>query len=681
MANSKNDKTQGKKTNTNGEPEYKRTSDEAIEKIIAGFAEISREAQKDADEERKKPRFIVNTVDIALKNQVPELMRMERLIDEEGFYVEVLDNIEYKNASAGSKYQIRISNANGVFVTFDLLEYKAMIKEWDFDEVAFIADKLSRINGDTSINTHNVAKAIAEYLSILIYYPDLYIKTYTSIGWDSLDGQLFFKYDSLYSNENWKGELADPLISCFKQTQDIDIDEKAKWTELTIELMNESKYVSLILGAGISGVIRQLLPYTKETNINMNIVGERASGKSTIGHYALSIFGNPSKLEGSFVDTTNKIDEIRAKRSVLPYVLDERMLRIEETNDLARKRAIIMDIFREYEGKVKERVGKQYDSISGERTCGPIISSSVRSIMDEIYDYADLGQFRRFIELKITAKDLFSSKAKAEEAEEVAGTCYGYGITMILEYLLDNYIDTGTTADKLVERFKNLNREISVSLGKLGMTDILSSSSRFALIVLSYQILRESLLEGYRQLTEEEDVREDLIPNKTMDILIVLAENVIAKINRVNNSKRHKSALLDYITNYEGAFFKVSGKDKGWDIKETKSVPFIGKIKKGQNSVEIIVKKSYRLEQILFRFNGEIPNPSQIRKYIDLCENDTKAPDTVTMFNKLKGIDSEQIQEFIQYNEGILLQGMNKQINRYFGKESPERALVISIAK
>ena len=166
-----------------------------------------------------------------------------------------------------------------------------------------------------------------------------------------------------------------------------------------------------------------------------------------------------------------------------------------------------------------------------------------------------------------------------------------------------------------------------------------------------------------------------------MDILIVLAENVIAKMNRVNNSKRHKSALIDYINNYEGAFFKVSGKDKGWDLKDAKNVPFIGKIKKGQNSVEIIVKKSYRLEQILFRFNGEIPDPSQIRKYIDLCENDTKAPDTVTMFNKLKGIDSEQIKEFIDYNEGISLHGMDKQINRYFGKESPERALIISIAK
>lgn len=678
MANSKNDKTQSKKTNTNGEPEYIRTSDEAIEKIISGFAEISREAQKDADEERKKPRFIVNTVDIALKNQVPELMRMERLIDEEGFYVEVLDNIEYKNASAGSKYQIRISNANGIFVTFDLLEYKAMIKEWDFDEVAFIADKLSRITGDTSDRIHKIARIVAEYLSILIYYPDIYVKTYTNLGWDYLDGQVFFKYDSIYSISDWRSEFNDPLISSLIP-QDESSGDEFKWFGLTVELMKYSKYTSLILAAGISGVIRQLLPFTKETNINMNIVGERASGKSTIGHYVLSIFGNPAKLEGSFVDTTNKVDEIRAKRSVLPYVLDERMLRIEDTNELARKRAIIMDIFREYEGKVKERVGKQFDKISGERTCGPIISSSVRSIMDEIYDYADLGQFRRFIELKITAKDLFPSKAKAEEAEEVAATCYGYGIKMILNRLFE-YIDVENAADSIVERFKVLNEEISKSLTKLGMVDILSSSSRFALIVLSYQILRESLIDYGNEKTDGVTEIENLLPDKTKEILQVLAENVIDKMNRVNNSKMRKSELLEYVRNYEGAFFEVKGKkDEGWDAKDSKTAQYIGKIKKGNNSVEVMVKQSYKLEQILFRFNGEIPDPSQIRKYIDLCENDTKAPDTVTMFNKLKGISEAQIDEFLNYNEGIGLDGRLNQRNRLFGKGTPERALIIRL--
>lgn len=93
--------------------------------------------------------------------------------------------------------------------------------------------------------------------------------------------------------------------------------------------MDYSATNALIISAGASGVFRQMLPFTKETNINMNIVGERASGKSTISHFVISLFGNPEALEGSFTDTENAMEMIRAERTVIPYVLDERMLRLE----------------------------------------------------------------------------------------------------------------------------------------------------------------------------------------------------------------------------------------------------------------------------------------------------------------------------------------------------------------
>ena len=685
MADTKNKQEKTNSKETHDEQAYSKTSDEAIERIMAGFSEISKEAQKEADEERKKPRFVIKTTDSLWDDHVQDVIRLEDAIEDAGYKVEVLDNLEYKDATTGSKYLIRISNANGVYVSFDLLEYKESIKDWDFDETDFILNKVAKISGDTSSKSLCVAKDIAEYLSILIYFPEKYVKTYNNIGWNYLDGQLIFKYDEIYSHSEWRSECVDDVSHSLVPRYGRENEEdEIKWIDTTIALLNSSAMNSLILGAGISGVIRQLLPYNKENNININIVGERASGKSTICHYVISTFGDPAKLEGSFVDTSNKVDEIRAKRSVLPYVLDERMLRIEENSDLARKRAIIMDIFREYEGKVKERVGKQYDKISGERTCGPIISSSVRSIMDEIYDYVDLGQFRRFIELRVKPSDLFATKDKAEEAELVAETCYGYGIRLVINYLLDYIFDD---ADYVVERYDYLNKYTTEVLEKFNINDIMSSSSRFSLILLSYEILRESLLAYFKAGKAIRDADEDaddariekIIPDKTVDILKILTNNVIAKMQRVSESKKKKSELYEYVKKYSTAFFGFSGKDVGWTVQNGKNVPYIGKIKTGKQSIEIIVKQSYRIEQILFRFNGEIPDPSQIRKYIDLCESGTKAPDTATMFNKLKGIEAEQIDEFLALNEWITVSGRDKQINRYFGKGNKERALVILI--
>ena len=52
MADTKNKQEKTNSKETQDKPAYSKTSDEAIEKIMAGFSEISKEAQKEADEER-----------------------------------------------------------------------------------------------------------------------------------------------------------------------------------------------------------------------------------------------------------------------------------------------------------------------------------------------------------------------------------------------------------------------------------------------------------------------------------------------------------------------------------------------------------------------------------------------------------------------------------------------------
>ena len=195
----------------------------------------------------------------------------------------------------------------------------------------------------------------------------------------------------------------------------------------------------MFLGAGISGLLRQLLPFTKETNININIKGEPATGKSTIGHYILAIFGNPEMLEGSFSDTENAVETKRTQRPVLPYILDDRMLSMADQSEKMQKQKILLDVFREYEGKSKERLGKQYKDDSGNRTYGPVISSSVKSMMELLLQSEDLGQFRRFMEFDIGSKKsqlLFSDAEEAKKTEELAYKNYGYGVGIIVDYML-----------------------------------------------------------------------------------------------------------------------------------------------------------------------------------------------------------------------------------------------------
>ena len=126
-------------------------------------------------------------------------------------------------------------------------------------------------------------------------------------------------------------------------------EKKADWLVFTQQLLNH-KHVEdcVLLGAGISGLIRQLLGRQKELGINLNICGSPASGKTTICQFILSIFGASELLEGSFVDTDNAREYIRSMRPVLPYVFDDRLLKDYEKSESRVASSFIFDIFREY---------------------------------------------------------------------------------------------------------------------------------------------------------------------------------------------------------------------------------------------------------------------------------------------------------------------------------------------
>lgn len=428
------------------------------------------------------------------KNYKEDLEALEKKIkDDCDLTVRLVEDIDIKNASS-DKFYIYIEDENNNYVMFDLLKYQEKIYDYTFNEEDLIIDKLVQIKGVYSEKVIAASKDIANYISIALAFKESFYYQYKLIGWDAIDGNTVFKYDKIYTNhkEGYKGfcggDWADAIVCkqnedqkhafhcVFKLIFDTRYDEDGNSVlknEKGEDVPNTEK-ADIILCAGVSGVIRQALTYNKETNININIVGDKSSGKSTIQHLVLSFFGDPSELEGFFSDTDEARSRIRAERAVIPYVLDERMLKVEGDSDKKKAHVMMLEIFNEYEGKVKETAHRNY--LTGKRTYSAIISSSVKSVLELInreYNTSggkdnekdtgqdngqDIGQYKRFIEIDVSKGDLFpaltvisdessismqdSAKALygkgsvAQDANKFAYQVYGYGIQDLIPYML-----------------------------------------------------------------------------------------------------------------------------------------------------------------------------------------------------------------------------------------------------
>lgn len=440
-------------------------------------------------------------------------------IMEFNYLVEIVENLDVLDISEKERYEIRITNTNSkVVCKISFSEFKDNLLDYNFDPDSFILDKIKRIEGASDAKRiKEIKDTILEYLSYAIHFKQAFRYEYDTIGWDrySLDNRTrFFKYDTIISsNPSIQGKISAQYAGDYTRSISSAVDTKEwDWYKFTLTLMRNHPFDSLIFAVGISGLLRQILVFTKESNLNVNIQGEPASGKSTIGHYVLSFWGNPDGLEGASIDTENAAERIRARRPVMPYVLDERMLRYMNESEKRQQAELMTGVFREYEGREKERLGKQYEDSTGNRIFGPILSSSVDSMLDVLLSYnRDLGQYRRFIELSIgKAEDaVLFNKDEAEKAETMANECFGYGIRYVIEYMLfrfgqsDDYFQD--RFNKLVVRIKKQLADVQRTYDMHGMT---SSSMRFALVVLSYQVLREAFI--YKYYIEIKDMAEIL---------------------------------------------------------------------------------------------------------------------------------------------------------------------------
>lgn len=653
------------------------------QKFIELFNQIQQSFSNKVSEDTPGFRLYndVKTSEISLEALTEAKRLFEELLGNE-YRVEVVEDLDIINVTSDERYTIRIKNINSnVEYRYSLAKFREQLLDYSFEPDTFIIDILKRIEGAKG-NTElkEVKDNVLDYLSYAIHYKELFRSEYSTIGWDkySFDNKTrIFKYNYIMSdNENIKGLIKGKYRDLYAPSVDM-LNEglEENWRSFTIHLMNNHLYDGLIFAVGISGMIRQILTFTKETNLNVNVCGQPGSGKSTIGHYILSFFGSPTLLEGSSIDTENASEKIRAERPVLPYVLDERMLRFFADSDTKKKTELLLEVFREYEGKEKERLGKQYEDSAGQRIYGPIISSSVESMLETLLQTGDdLGQYRRFIEFNIgKAEDevLFNSE-EAVKAEEIANSSYGYGVRYIAEYMLYRFkTDDNYFTNQFREITELIKNRIETEQGLYKMKGLTSSSMRFALIILSYRVIRESIVyslyaeiidrkkilnspleaDVYKKVSILEKLNHDeeaveqikqfnksfeellvlenkqvagsgLIINQEERIIDALINNLIEKMAKVKAKSITKDTLMKYfIRNYREhpEYFCAAPKDfdaeKHLFVYEDKA-----------NNITIQMPRAYKLDEVLK--STDILTLEEIHK--NICINDENNLDIVS---------------------------------------------------
>lgn len=511
--------------------------------ILEALKAITKDAEKQRKERGLDFRFL-DRVDGRTKEEKDTAMErvkeIEDILMKEPYkiIVEFYENIDIKDTSKGHKYYFRIYDENNCFVEIDALEYRNVVIDSAKSEIDYITEAIFKLKGlKVQENVLEISKLITELISYVYYYDELQYKLYENIGWDVYNNELIFKYDIIYKkNQEFIKSACLNEIAGRLTNDEYTEDTKTMWRDKLAKLMNYSTVARVVISAACTGLIRSIMPYNKENNINMNICGEPGTGKSSLTQFALSIFGDPHALEGSFIDKDNAMEIIRVKRPVIPYILDDRMLKIDTLSDKAKSKELLFDVFREYEGKVTERMGGKYNELSGKRTNAPIISSSVESMLDVLLKSGDdLGQYRRFIELEIEKEDVFGDDSRAvDEYHKLSYQNYGIGFQYIVDYILN--ADKGFVNQLYDCILNDITEKLDKKSKETEIKGLTSSASRFALIATTYVIIRESI----NKVNREDEIDRVLFNIEDVGYNTELV-NMVDKFKSANNMEKYNT--------------------------------------------------------------------------------------------------------------------------------------------
>ncbi len=543
--------------------------------IYVALNKITEDAKKQRKEKGLDFRFLDkldNKTEEEKKTAMERVVELEKELEKTyGIVLEFYEDIDIKNTSKGHKFYFRIYDDNNCFVEIDALEYRNVVIDSAKSEIDYIVEMIFKLMGlKVQENVLKISELITELISYVYYYDELQYKVYENIGWDTYSNKaknddkdkLIFKYDRIYKRNQEIVRSACLNEIAGKLTNEYTEDTKIVWRDKLAKLMNSSTVARIVISAACTGLIRSIMPYNKENNINMNICGKPGTGKSSLTQFALSIFGDPHALEGSFIDKDNAMEIIRVKRPVIPYILDDRMLKIDTLSDKAKSKELLFDVFREYEGKVTERMGGKYNELSGKRTNAPIISSSVESMLDVLLKSGDdLGQYRRFIELELKREDVFNGDSRTvDEYHKLSYQNYGIGFQYIVDYILNMGIEF---VNQLYDCILNdITEKLDKKSNETGISGLTSSASRFALIATTYVIIRESI--NNAEIESETDNEQIGYNNKISDVIDMMNSENKEKEN-VAELSLYMEQMTKYYSRNSVTNYIVPGADEGYD--------------------------------------------------------------------------------------------------------------------
>lgn len=334
---------------------------------------------------------------------------------------------------------IKIYNDNGACITFDTVDYQRAYSNFKIGERNFIEDKLITLFGRRKRENDVIVNDICDFLNLALLYDEAIACTYSSLGWENINGRCCFKYNEIWGFDNevmgyCVSDFASRLI-CDECLMENGITGEYHYRSEKVESYRKklSEYfynnsiASILLSATLSGFVRKFV-YERDNNININICGGAGTGKTTIERLVMSFICDPEQFEGSFRDSENTIAEARKLWNVIPYVIDDRLFKYEEFGDAKKAREIMLDIFNEYNNKSKTN---QFDIKRGriqKNYYNPVISSTVESIMDLLLQQKsrDLGQYRRLIEVRVDKDTFFNGVREANAFNEVIEKYYGF---------------------------------------------------------------------------------------------------------------------------------------------------------------------------------------------------------------------------------------------------------------
>lgn len=429
------------------------------------ITEIKKYLNKGTKTSKTTAETIVMATKILNDNKIA--VEVRKNIDKKG----VEDNIDVKVSSKLDDDERKLS-LNGVL-----------------DSIQYVINFL--INMGFKLTDKAAMDAIGK--AIQIYVMDKVVsKTYNllheRIGWGTYKGEKIFKLHNIISKDR---TTESEYVGNLKIKRKGKIEDYIRDIK---QLVVGRPKLEIAFILGVYGILLQAMNLP-DCNLLINFYGKGSKekvrdtsgiGKTIATKLCLQWFGNANELFRTYNATDNKIEAEMAEFTVIPMVIDDKMV-----NSIgASKRRVMSDmvkfIFRFVTGRVKGRL-HDANCKSYEKIYGPTVISTESSIADKLLEAEINGEFSRIIEIPISRGELTESSTHARQLDKFISRYAGLGAEAFVQWLFQKDL----VGEKLTEKYEEWVDTLND--GSLGNNPVTSRvSNKVGVIMLAADLINSA---------------------------------------------------------------------------------------------------------------------------------------------------------------------------------------------